>query len=120
MLQWPPLVEESRQRVQAVERALAAVAPAGNGGGDSPVAEEDLRALRWAVWTVLSRVLTVLAPDGSVSARAGGGWLSQSPPNAMPTAPSHAHRLIPRGITAPSPILPHPQPCPIPYRAISC
>jgi len=60
MLQWPPLLEETSDRSAGLQRAVAA---AESGGGGAAAFE--LQELRWAVWTVLSRVLTVLSPDGS-------------------------------------------------------
>ncbi|KAL1530852.1 hypothetical protein AB1Y20_001746 [Prymnesium parvum] len=53
-VQWPPLVAQTRERAQR----LRAAPSGGEGGGFSE------RELRWAVWIVLSRVLTVLGPDG--------------------------------------------------------
>lgn len=61
MLQWPPLVTETRKRSARIRNALGAMAPSGDvptshlsaaGGG--------MRLLRWAVWAVQSRVLTVV------------------------------------------------------------
>ena len=64
MLRWPPLVVQVRRRSAAIRQALGAAAPS----GDTPieqlgVAGGAMRELRWAVWAVQSRVLTVLGPD---------------------------------------------------------
>ncbi len=64
MLQWPPLVSATRRRSAALRKALGEMRPS----GDTPTelmsaAGGGLRELRWAVWLVLSRVLTVLGPD---------------------------------------------------------
>ena len=69
MLQWPPLVEEARKRTTQVEKALSATvalrgaadAAAEVPGGDGSGADAT-RELQWAVWTILSRVLTVVDP----------------------------------------------------------
>ena len=51
-LQWPPMVEVAKQRALQLENAIAA----------SSQDESCLQELRWAVWAVLSRVLTVQGP----------------------------------------------------------
>mmetsp|Transcript_55908 Transcript_55908/g.128403 ORF Transcript_55908/g.128403 Transcript_55908/m.128403 type:complete len:393 (-) Transcript_55908:288-1466(-) len=66
MLQWPPLIVGVRRRSAALRQLLGSAAPT----GDTPreemaVAGGRLRQLKWSVWLVLSRVLTVLGPDGS-------------------------------------------------------
>jgi len=63
MMQWPPLVVETRQRSAQLRKVLGAAAPS----GDTPnslmsAAGGGMRELRWAVWIVLSRVLTVVDP----------------------------------------------------------
>jgi len=63
MLQWPPLITASRQRGAAIRAALGSAAPSGDMGTSSlSAAGGRMRELRWAVWAVLSRVLTVQAP----------------------------------------------------------
>ena len=65
MLQWPPLVAETRQRAKQI----------GNAIGEGAVAESEpsaTRWLEWAAWAVLSRVLTVQGPPS-------GGGLGGAP-----------------------------------------
>ena len=63
MLQWPPLVVETRKRSAALRAALGSAAPSGDTAVSSlSAAGGGMRELRWATWLVLSRVLTVLAP----------------------------------------------------------
>jgi len=63
MLQWPPLVVESRKRSAQLRNALGAMAPTNDTPNDVlSAAGGTLRELRWAVWTILSRVLTVVDP----------------------------------------------------------
>ena len=52
--QWPPLVAEARRRRAVVEASAYSA-----GGGDQAA------TLLWAQWVVLSRVLTVMGPDGN-------------------------------------------------------
>ncbi len=64
MLRWPPLVVEVRRRSAAIREALGCAAPSGETSVDElSAAGGALRELRWAVWAVQSRVLTVLGPD---------------------------------------------------------
>jgi len=63
MLQWPPLVVETRKRSTQLRNALGAMAPT----SDTPneffgVTGGNLKELKWAVWLILSRVLTVVDP----------------------------------------------------------
>ena len=75
MMQWPPLVVETRSRSGAIRNALGAAAPTGDTSVASlSAAGGRLRELRWAVWAVLSRVLTVQGPPaatGGLSASSG-------------------------------------------------
>ena len=76
MLQWPPLVVETRKRSAQLRNALGASAP----NGDTPnsmmsAAGGRMRELRWAVWTILSRVLTVSARAVAALACAPAQWL---------------------------------------------
>ena len=54
MLQWPPLIDETRRRAAVLQKVLSA-----DSGGDE---HDGMRMLQWGVWTVLSRVLTVVDP----------------------------------------------------------
>ena len=75
MLQWPPLVLQVRQRSARIRAALGAAAPSGAMGVESlSAAGGSMRELRWAVWAVLSRVLTVAGPANA--ATLGGGAAS--------------------------------------------
>eukprot|EP00967_Tisochrysis_lutea_P008327 scaffold9953_cov32-Tisochrysis_lutea.AAC.5 len=65
MLQWPPLIVDVRKRSAAVRKVLGGTAPS----GDTPISQlaiagGRMREVRWAVWLIQSRVLTVLGPDG--------------------------------------------------------
>jgi hypothetical protein len=65
MLQWPPLIMAVRKRSATLRKALGRTAPS----GDTPITQlaiagGRMRELRWAVWLVQSRVLTVMGPDG--------------------------------------------------------
>jgi len=63
MLQWPPLVVETRKRSAQLRKALGERAPnSGTPNDVMAVAGGNMRELRWAVWTILSRVLTVADP----------------------------------------------------------
>jgi hypothetical protein len=63
MLQWPPLVVETRGRSAQIRNTLGAAAPSGATSVSSlSAAGGGMRELRWAVWAVLSRVLTVQGP----------------------------------------------------------
>ena len=63
MLQWPPLITVTRQRSAQLRKALGATAPSGDTDlGSLSAAGGRMRELRWAVWAVLSRVLTVQGP----------------------------------------------------------
>lgn len=63
MLQWPPLITTTRQRSAQIRKALGATAPSGDTDvGSLSAAGGRMRELRWAVWAVLSRVLTVQGP----------------------------------------------------------
>lgn len=65
MLQWPPLVVETRQRSARLRQALGTAAPSGDTSqAQLSAAGGAMRELRWAQWCILSRVLTVLGPDG--------------------------------------------------------
>ncbi len=65
MLQWPPLTVDVRNRNAAIRAALGAKAPTRDTPPDElPVAAGRMRELRWAVWLVHSRVLTVRGPEG--------------------------------------------------------
>jgi len=75
MLQWPPLVAETRQRAKQIRNAIGGD-EGDEGGGQGGVAESgaeseaelsETRWLEWATWAVLSRVLTVQGPPN------GGG-----------------------------------------------
>mmetsp|Transcript_29906 Transcript_29906/g.63019 ORF Transcript_29906/g.63019 Transcript_29906/m.63019 type:complete len:427 (-) Transcript_29906:295-1575(-) len=66
MLQWPPIVREVRARSAALRKVLGSAAPTGDTRREEmAVAGGRLRELKWAAWIVLSRVLTVLGPDGA-------------------------------------------------------
>jgi hypothetical protein len=63
MLQWPPLVQETRKRSAEIRKLLGDSAPS----TDTPVGQLSaaggaIKEFRWAVWLVLSRVLTVVGP----------------------------------------------------------
>lgn len=65
MLQWPPLIVAVRKRSAAIRKALGGTAPS----GDTPITQlaiagGRMREVRWAVWLVQSRVLTVRGADG--------------------------------------------------------
>ena len=74
MVQWPPIITEARKRSAQIRAALGAAAPSGDTQRDQlSAAGGGMRELRWAVWLVLSRVLTVVAPnDGKQSFPSGG------------------------------------------------
>ena len=72
MLQWPPLVTETRKRSAQIRNALGAAAPSGATSVSAlSAAGGGMRLLRWASWAVLSRVLTVQGPPDPTAL--GGG-----------------------------------------------
>ena len=65
MLQWPPLVVETRKRSAQLREVMGDAAPSVNTPREHlSAAAGRLKELRWATWIVLSRVLTVVGPDG--------------------------------------------------------
>ena len=98
MLQWPPLVLETRHRSSKLRSVLGSAAPSGDTDrAQMSSAGGRMRELRWAVWLVLSRVLTVVscprpAPPSlplRFANRRQAGWPrpTPAPPSRPPRAP---------------------------------
>jgi len=99
MLQWPPLIVATRKRGAAVRKALGGTAPS----GETPITElaiagGRMREVRWAVWLIQSRVLTVLGPDSQGKERVSSARplvvAAPVPSHCLAPPPSTGHKLL--------------------------